>query len=198
LANLKLYQNISRAQSEKHKEIQKIQYDKGKTPRSYVLGDLVSVRALGKGRKFTEPLFTGPAEVIKVLDRNNYIVWNTQRSKTETVNVENLRSWSVSSSPQQKHQFQETTESTQSLQQQNQPLPVPTNIPEPQFIPAQPIEIPQSKPVDVPQSKPIETKSPPTTPAKPVVAKSGRAIGRRETKELCDSSKQWLDRKKNK
>jgi hypothetical protein len=70
------------------KEKQKENYDAGKVERSFRVGQLVRVRSRARGQ---QELFTGPAEVIKVLDRDNYVVWDYERYKSVTVNVCNLR-----------------------------------------------------------------------------------------------------------
>jgi hypothetical protein len=70
------------------KEKQKENYDAGKVERSFRVGQLVRVRSRARGQ---QELFTGPAEVIKILDRDNYVVWDYERYKSVTVNVCNLR-----------------------------------------------------------------------------------------------------------
>jgi hypothetical protein len=67
---------------------QKANYDEGKVERHFRVHQLVRVRSRVRGALEE---FTGPAEVIKVLDRDNYVVWDYERFKALTVNVSNLR-----------------------------------------------------------------------------------------------------------
>jgi transposase InsO family protein len=77
------------------KERQKARYDVGKVEKHYKFGELVRLRNRAKGGV---ELFTGPAEVVKVLDRDNYVVYDYQRSKSVVVNVSNMREFNNSTS----------------------------------------------------------------------------------------------------
>jgi transposase InsO family protein len=81
--------------SERAKAQQKARYDVGKVERRFDVGELVRIRNRAKGGV---ELFTGPGEVVKVLDRDNYVVWDLERTKALTVNVANLRLYSNSTS----------------------------------------------------------------------------------------------------
>jgi transposase InsO family protein len=81
--------------SKEAKAKQKQKYDVGKVERAFVVGQLVRVRVNVKGGF---ELFTGPAEVLKVLDRDNYVVFDYERSRASSVNVSHLRLFSNSTS----------------------------------------------------------------------------------------------------
>jgi hypothetical protein len=91
---LKKVQKHARIASLSAKDKQKAQYDVGKKENTYESGQLVLVLNPGM-KKFGEALWTGPAEVVKRLDNDRYVIFDEEREKARVVNVSHIKKFNI-------------------------------------------------------------------------------------------------------
>jgi hypothetical protein len=105
--------------NEEMRERQKEYYDRGKKERKFRAGDWVLVTNFYKS-KWIEPKRLGPFKIEKVMENNNYLVYDHYRNNWKKYNIENLTKYYFEENlraSQQKEEERETKSPERELQQ---------------------------------------------------------------------------------